>query len=142
MSVFDVLGAAATIIQFIQYGVEFGNQVVAIYNNHSEMTELRKSIREYQLENDKFQRKIRLRAPDPSPDEALLNETAERCRQAAQDLMDILDPLVIQDDGKSKKAAVRIAFRIKRRGKDILAKQQQLEILRQKCHKQVSEIVR
>ena len=57
MSGFEVLGAIATIIQFVEYGVRFSKKVVAVYKGHGELTDLHKLIREYQQQNDEFQKK-------------------------------------------------------------------------------------
>jgi hypothetical protein len=48
MSVFDVLGAAATILQFVEYGIKFGNKVIAIHKNRSDLAELHQLTREFQ----------------------------------------------------------------------------------------------
>lgn len=58
MSVFDALGAAATILQFIEYGIKFGNKVVVAYKGRSELAELRQLIRDYQQKNESLQGKF------------------------------------------------------------------------------------
>ena len=54
MSVFDALGAVATILQFIKYGIKFANKVVVAYKSRSELAELRQLIRDYQQKNGSF----------------------------------------------------------------------------------------
>lgn len=142
MSVFDILGAIATIIQFVEYGVSFSNKAIAVYNNRGELTDLRKSIREYQQQNDDFETNLHLRAPHPTSPEALLIQIAEECQQTANGLLDILDRLTLQGTEKSKLTAIKITWRIERRKKDILAKQQQLEGLRQRCRDQLDSIIK
>lgn len=142
MSVFDILGAIATIIQFVEYGVSFSNKAIAVYNNRGELTDLRKSIREYQQQNDDFKTNLHLRAPHPNSPEALLIQIAEECQQTANGLLDILDRLTLQGTEKSKLTAIKITWRIERRKKDILAKQQQLEGLRQRCREQLDSIIK
>jgi hypothetical protein len=107
MSVFDILGAIATIIQFVEYGVSFSNKAIAVYNNRGELTDLRKSIREYQQQNDDFKTNLQLRAPHPTSPEALLIQIAEECQQTANGLLDILDRLTLQGTEKSKLTAIK-----------------------------------
>ena len=142
MSVFDILGAIATIIQFVEYGVSFSNKAIAVYHNRDGVTALRKSIREYQQQNDEFKKNLHLRAPNPTSPEALLIQIAEECQQTANGLLDILDRLTLQGTEKSKLTAIKITWRIERRKKDILAKQQQLEGLRQRCREQLDSIIK
>lgn len=142
MSLFDILGAIATIIQFVDYGVSFSNKAIAVYNNRGELTDLLKSIREYQKQNDEFKTNLQLRAPHPDSPEALLIKIAEECHQTANALLDTLDRLTMPDKERSKVMAIRITWRIERSKKDILAKQQQLEGLRQRCHEQLSVLIR
>lgn len=142
MSLFDILGAIATIIQFVDYGVSFSNKAIAVYNNRGELTDLLKSIREYQKQNDEFKTNLQLRAPHPDSPEALLIKIAEECYQTANALLETLDRLTMPDKERSKVIAIRIAWRIERSKKDILAKQQQLEGLRQRCHEQLNVLMR
>ena len=69
MSVFDILGAIATMIQFVEYGVSFSNKAIAIHKNRGELPDLLKSIREYQRLNNEFQKCLHLRAPNPTSPE-------------------------------------------------------------------------
>jgi hypothetical protein len=50
--------------------------------------------------------------------------------------------LQLQGTEKSKFTAIKIIWRIERRKKNILAKQRQLEGLRQRCHEQLSVIIK
>jgi hypothetical protein len=142
VSVFDILGAIATTIQFVEYGVSFSNKAIAVYDNRGELTDLRKSIREYQQQNDDSKTSLHIRAPTPTSPEALLIKIAEECQQAANGLLDILDRLTTQGTEKSRLTAIKITWKIERRKKDTLAKRQQLEGLRQRCHEQLSVIIK
>jgi hypothetical protein len=142
MSVFDILGAIATIIQFVEYGVSFSNKAIAIHKNRGELPDLLKSLREYQRQNDEFHTSLHLRAPTPTSPEALLIRIAEECHQTANDLLDMLEKLTLRGKEKSKVDAIKITWRIERRKKDILAKQQQLESLRKRCHDQLSMVIK
>jgi hypothetical protein len=142
MSVFDALGAAATILQFVDYGIKFGNKVVAVYKNRSDLAELHKLTRDFQQANETFKEVLLLRSSNPNPGEILLIKIAEDCHQTATDLTNLLDGLVLKDDDKSKRSAFKVALRGEWKKKDILAKQHELELLRQKCHEQLSVIVR
>jgi hypothetical protein len=142
MSIFDILGAIATIIQFVEYGVSFSNKAIAVYNNCGELTDLRQSIRESQQQNDDFRTSLDILAPNPTSPEALLLKIAEECQPIADGLLDILDRLTLEGTEKSKLTAIKITWRIERRKKDILAKQQQLEGLRQRCHEPLRVIIK
>ena len=142
MSGFEVLGAIATIIQFVEYGVSFSKKVVAVYKGRGELKDLHKLIREYRQQNDEFQTNLRLRAPHLNSSEALLNEIAEECCQTANDLLSTLGQLTLQDNEKSRMNAIKVTWEIERRKKDILAKQQQLENLRERCHEQLSVVIK
>jgi hypothetical protein len=142
MSVFDILGAIATIIQFVEYGVSFSNKAIAIHKNRGELPDLLKSLREYQRKNDEFQTSLHLHAPNPTSPEAFLVETAEECHQTAKGLLDMLEQLTLQGKEKSRVDAIKITWKIERRKKDILAKQQQLEGLRKRCHDQLSVVIK
>ena len=72
MSVFDALGAAATILQFVEYGIKFGNKVLDVYKSRSELAELCQATRDYQQQNEAFKENLRQRSPSPSSGEALL----------------------------------------------------------------------
>jgi hypothetical protein len=89
----DILGAIATIIQSLEYGVSFSNKAIAVYNNRGELTDLRKLIREYQQQNADFKTSLHIRAPNPNSPEALLIKIAEECQQTASGLLDILGRL-------------------------------------------------
>jgi hypothetical protein len=54
----------------------------------------------------------------------------------------MLEKLTLQGKEKSKVDAIKITWRIERRKKDILAKQQQLESLRKRCHDQLSMVIK
>jgi hypothetical protein len=141
MSVFDVLGAAATILQFVEYGIKFGNKVIAIHKNRSDLAELHQLTREFQRTNEAFKESIRLRSPSPNSGEALLIKIAEDSHQNATDLADLLDGLILKEDDKSKRSAFEYAVKGEWKKKEILAKQRGLEVLRQQCHEQLSVIV-
>jgi len=142
MSVFDILGAIATIIQFVEYGVSFSNKAMAIHKNRGELPDLLKSLREYQRQNNEFQTSLHLHAPNPTSPEAVLIKIAEECHQTAKALLDMLKPLTLQGKEKSKFDAIKITWRIERRKNDILDKQQQLKGLRKRCHHQLSVVIR
>jgi hypothetical protein len=84
MSVFDALGAAATILQFVDYGIKFGNKVVAVYKNRSDLAELHKLTRDFQQANETFKEVLLLRSSNPNPGEILLIKIAEDCHQQQQ----------------------------------------------------------
>ena len=100
MSVFDALGAAATILQFIECGIKFGNKVVVAYKGCSELAELRQLIRDYQHKNESFKENLRLRSSNPSSGEVICLKVAEDCHQMATDLVDQLGGLIPQDEDK------------------------------------------
>ena len=142
MSVFDSLGAAATILQFVDYGIKFGNKVAAVYRNRSELAELRQTIRDYQQRSEAFKEDLQLRQSNPSSGEIVLMKIAEDCHQTATDLVDLLGGFILKDDDKSRLNALKIVANGEWKKKDILAKQNQLEVLRQQCHEQLSVIIR
>lgn len=94
MSVFDALGAAATILQFVEYGVKFGSKVVAVYKNRSELAELQQLTQGFQQENRAFKENLSSRSPNPSSGEALLMKIAEDCHRTAMDLAELLETLL------------------------------------------------
>jgi len=142
MSVFDALGAAATILQFIEYGIKFGNKVVVAYKGRSELAELRQLIRDHQQKNESFKENLRLRSSDPSSGEVILIKIAEDCHQTATDLVDLLGGFIPKDEDKSRFNALKIVAKGEWKKKDIQAKQTQLEVLRQQCHEQLSVVIR
>ncbi|GAB7332608.1 hypothetical protein MBLNU13_g04376t1 [Cladosporium sp. NU13] len=121
MSVFDALGAAATILQFIEYGIKFGNKVVVAYKNR---------------------KNLRLRSSDRSSGEVILIKIAEDCHQTATDLVDLLGGFILKDEDKSRFNALTIVAEGEWKKKDIQAKQTELEVLRQQCHEQLSIVIR
>jgi hypothetical protein len=142
MIVVDALGAAATILQFVDYGIKFGNKVVAVYKNRSELAELRENICEYQQRSKVFQKDLQLRQSNLSSGETLLVKIAEDCHQTATDLVGLLGGFILKDEDKSRLNAFKIVAKGEWKKKDILAKQSRLEPLRQQCHEQLSVIIR
>jgi hypothetical protein len=141
MSVFDALGAAATIIQFVEYSIKFGNKVVAVYKNRSDLAELYQLTSDFQRANKKFKESLLLRSSNPNSGETLLIKIAEDSHRTATSLVDLLDGLTLKEDDRSKRSAFKIAVKGERKKKEILAKQRELEALRQRCHEQLSVIV-
>ena len=144
MSVFDALGAAATILQFVEYGIKFGNKVLDVYKSRSELAELDQAIRDYQQQNEAFKDNLHLhlRSPDPNSGEALLIKIAEDCHQTATELADLLAGFNVKDGDKKWIKALKITAKGELKKKEIQEKQSKLEDLRQQCHKQLSVIVR
>lgn len=142
MSVFDALGAAATILQFVEYGIKFGNKVLDVYKSRSELAELGQAIRDYHQQNEAFRDNLHLRSPDPNSGEALLIKIAEDCHQTATELADLLTGFNVKDGDKKWIKALKITAKGELKKKEIQEKQSKLEDLRQQCHKQLSVIVR
>ena len=142
MSVFDALGAAATILQFVEYGIKFGNKVLDVYKSRSELAELCQATRDYQQQNEAFKENLRQRSPSPSSGEALLMKIAENCHQTATELADLLAGFNMKDGDKKWIKALKITAKGELKKKEIQEKQSKLEDLRQQCHKQLSVIVR
>jgi hypothetical protein len=134
MSVFDALGAAATILQFVEYGIKFGNRVVAVYKNCSGLAELHQMTLE-------FQQTIKA-SSHSDPGELLLIEIAGDCHRAATDLADLLDRLILKENNRSKRRALKATLMGEWKKEEILTKQHELKVLRQRCHEQLIIVVR
>jgi hypothetical protein len=145
MSAFDALGAAAAILQFVGFGIKFGNKVVAIYKDRSELSELQQITREFQRANKAFEQDLRRRSSnplDPSSGEALLMKVAEDCHTTATELADLLSGVLQKGQDKSKKKALMTALLGEWKKKEIVSKQDRLEVLRQRCHEQLGVVIR
>jgi hypothetical protein len=142
MSVFDALGAAATILQFVEYGIKFGNRVVAVYKNRSDLAELHQMTLEFQQTNKAFREDLHLRSSRSDPGELLLIEIAGDCHRAATDLADLLDRLILKENNRSKRRALKATLMGEWKKEEILTKQHELKVLRQRCHEQLIIVVR
>jgi hypothetical protein len=142
MSVFDALGAAATILQFVEYGIKFGNRVVAVYKNCSGLAELHQMTLEFQQTIKAFREDLHLRSSHSDPGELLLIEIAGDCHRAATDLADLLDRLILKENNRSKRRALKATLMGEWKKEEILTKQHELKVLRQRCHEQLIVVVR
>jgi hypothetical protein len=104
----DAQEDSATILQFVDYGIKFGNKVVAVYKNRSELAELRENICEYQQRSKVFQKDLQLRQSNLSSGETLLVKIAEDCHQTATDLVGLLGGFILKDEDKSWLNAFKI----------------------------------
>jgi hypothetical protein len=123
MSVFDALGAAATILQFVEYGIKFGNKVVAVYKNRSDLAELHQLTSEFQRANEAFKEGLRRRTSNPNSGETLLIKIAEDSHTSATGLANLLGGLVPKENDKSKWSAIKIAGKGEWKKKEMLVKQ-------------------
>lgn len=144
MSVFDALGAAAAILQFVNCGVKLGVRAIAIYEGRGELADLQTETRKFQQRNEEFKATLHLRSPNPSSGEALLISIADDCHSKATDLADLLTELLSEAQGKSKVTAIKVAFKaeLKKNKREISGKRAELEALRQQCHEQLGVIIR
>lgn len=142
MSVFDVLGATASIIQFIDYGIRFGNKVVAVYGGRGWFAELDQMTLDFQQTNQSFKTNLQLRSTGPDSGEEVLLRIADECQQTAEELTQLIDRLSMKQEEKSKWSAFKSTTKLEFRKNEVLAKQQKLELLRQRCHEQLSIMIR
>jgi hypothetical protein len=142
MSVFDVLGATATIIQFIEYGVRFGSKVVAVYGGRGRFAELDRMTQNFQQTNEEFKKRLQLRSPGPDSGEEVLIRIAEECQQTATELTQLICRLSMKQEEKSKWKALVSTTKTEYRKDDVVAKREKLELLRQRCHEQLGIMMR
>jgi hypothetical protein len=142
MSIFDVLGATATIIQFIEYGIKFGGKAIAVYNGGGRFAELDQMTQDFQQTNQTFKENLQLRSTDPGSGEEVLLKIAEECQQTAEELTGLISSLSMKQGERSGWKALKITTRTEYKKDEVLAKQQKLELLRRRCHEQLSVMIK
>jgi hypothetical protein len=142
MSVFDVLGATATIIQFIEYGIKFGGKAIAIYNGGGQFADLNQTTKDFQQTNETFKANLQLRSTGPGSGEEVLLKIAEECQQTADELTDLISALSMKQGERSRWKALKSTTKTEYRKDEVLAKQQKLELLRRRCHEQLSIMIK
>jgi hypothetical protein len=142
MSVFDVLGATASIIQFLEYGIKFSNKVIAIYGGKGRFRELHQMTEDFQQTNQSFKENLQLSSTGPDSGEEVLLKIAEECQQAAEELAQLISRISMKQEEKSKWNAFKSTTKTEYRKDEVIAKQQRLELLRQRCHEQLSIMIR
>ena len=142
MSVFDVLGAAATIVQFIEIGIKVTNKTIDIYNGQHQFSELLSLTQDFDEENQNFMQSLRLQSTGPGSAEELLLKTAKRCQQSANELIQLINQISMKEGEKQKRKAFRSALKTKWREKDVLTKREELEQHRSHLHGQLIMIMR
>jgi hypothetical protein len=142
MSIFDVLGATATIIHFIEYGIKFGGKAIAVYNGGGRFAELDQMTQDFQQTNQTFKENLQLRSTDPGSGEEVLLKIAEECQQTAEELTGLISSLSMKQGERSGWKALKITTRTEYKKDEVLAKQQKLELLRRRCHEQLSVMIK
>lgn len=142
MSVFDGLGAAAAIIQFIEYGIKFGNKAIAAYKGQPEFAELNRITDEFQKSTDGFIGSLQIRSTGPDSGEAVLIQIAEECKQHAEELSQLIDGIQMKPEEKSFWNALKMTSKSQMKKNDILAKQRALRQARQRCQEQLNFMIR
>ena len=142
MSVFDALGAAAAIAQFIGYGIKLSNKAIAIYNGRHQSSDLLSSTQSFAEQNQKFMDGLRLTSSGPASGEDQLIQIAKQCQHTADELIQIIKQTMAEAGQKSKRGALRSAIKTSSKEKDVLAKREELERLRVHCHEQLTVMMR
>lgn len=142
MSVFDVLGATATVIQFIEYGIKFGGKAIDVYNGGGRFAELDQMTKDFQQTNQSFKTDLQLKSTGPGSGEEALLKIADECQQTAEKLSELICSLSMKSGRKSKWSAFMSTTKTEFKKKDVLAKQEKLELLRTRCHEQLTIMIR
>jgi hypothetical protein len=142
MSVVDVLGATATIISFIEYGIKFGGKAIAVYNGRGDAAELDQIAQDFQQTNQSFMSNLQLESTGPDSGEEVPLKIAEECQQTAEELRNMISGMTMKPGENSRWNAVKMTGRAERKKPKLLAKQQKLEDLRRRCHEQLSIMIR
>lgn len=142
MSVFDALGAVAAIAQFIEIGIKLTNKTIEIYNGQHQFSELLSLTQNFERENQEFMRNLRLQSTESGSAEELLLQTAKRCQQSANELIQLINQISMKQGEKQKRKAFRSAIKTKWREKDVLTKREELEQHRFHLHGQLIMIMR
>ena len=142
MSVFDALGAAAAIAQFIGYGIKLSNKAIAIYGGRHQFSDLLSATQSFGEQNQKFMDEMVLKSTDPTSGEGHLLQIARQCKQTADELMQIITSTMTESGQKSKRGALKSALKTSSKEKDVLAKREELERLRLRCHEQLTVMMR
>jgi hypothetical protein len=142
MSVFDALGAAATIIQFIGYGVKLSNKTIAIYRGRHQFADLLSMTQSFEGQNQMFMENLRLRSAGPDSGEEFLIQIAKQCQQTANELIQLINQIAVEQGQKSKRSAFWSAVKTNFKEKDVLAKREELECLQVRCHEQLTAMMR
>lgn len=142
MSVFDALGAAAAIIQFIECGIDLSNKTIAIYKGRHQFSDLLSMTQSFEKENQRFIEDLHLKSKSPDSGEELLIQTAKQCQQTADELTRLISQMSLRQGEKGKIKSLRSAIKTKYGEKDVLDKRDELERLRKSCHEQLTAIMR
>lgn len=97
---------------------------------------------EFQQTNQNFKRNLQLRSTGPNSGEEVVLQIAEECQQTAEELTQLMGRISMKHEERSKWNAFKSTARTEYKKNEILAKQQKLELLRQRCHEQLSIMIR
>lgn len=144
MSAFDALGAAAAILQFVDFGLRLGNKAIDVYNSKNgtsrDLQELGKTNEEFQARNDALIRQCRSGTSSGGQAEEALLRIAEKCKQAAQGLADLIEKIRIKGEKTAWKSFV-VAVKSERKREEVRLKQQELQRWRAECHEQLLKMI-
>ena len=145
MSPFDALGAAAAILQFIDFGLRLGNKAIDVYSSKNgtskDLEELGKTNEEFQARNDALISRCQSVVASGGQAEEALLRIAQECKQAAQDLAELIDKLRIKGEKTAWKSFV-VAVKSERKREEVKLKQQELQRWRAECHEQLLKMLR
>jgi hypothetical protein len=142
MSVFDVLGATATIIQLVEYGIKFGEKAIAVYGGGGAFAELDQMTQDFQQTNQSFMGNLQLKSTGSDSGEEAILRIAKDCQKTAEELTQLISRITMKPGDKSRWNAIKITSKTEFKKSEVLAKQQKLRSLRQRCHEQLSVMIR
>jgi len=142
MSVFDDLGATAAIIQFVEHGIKFGEKAIAVYGGGGAFAELDQMTQDFQQTNQSFMDNLQLKSRGSVWGEEALLRIAKDCQKTAEELTQLISRITMKPGEKSRWNALKSTTKIEYKKSEVLAKQQKLRTLRQRCHEQLSIMIR
>jgi hypothetical protein len=129
MSVFDALGATATIIQLVEYGIKFGEKAIAVYGGGGAFAELDLMTKDFQQTNQSFMNNLRLKSTGPDSGEEALLRIAKDCQKTAEELTQLISQITMKPGEKSRWNALKSTTKTEYKKSEVLAKQQKLRNL-------------
>lgn len=143
MSVFDGLGAAAAIMQFIGYSIKFSNKAIATYKGHPELAGVKVETDELQTSTNALIDNLNLRSTGPDSGEAVLIRIAEDCQHHAGELIRIIDSVgVMKPEKRSFWDALKTTSKSQMKKNEIGEKQKALRQARFRCQEQLLLMIR
>lgn len=144
MSVFDGLGAAAAIIQFIGVGIKLSNKAIAVYKDkdRQEFASLKQQTNDFQTSTKVLVDNLHVRSTGPDSGEAMLMRIAEDCQQHAAELVQLIDSVQMKPEEKSIWNALKMTTKSEMKAKEIVAKRKELKQARHRCQEQLSLMLR